>query len=56
MQYRLATSGALTATEFENTDLKEIEWFYGRLAKQRQDEHEQMMKTIHGQGYSEHPG
>lgn len=52
----MATNHVLTATEFENAELKEIEWLYGRLAKQKQDEHEQLMRTIHGQGYSEHPG
>jgi len=44
----------LTATEFENTDLKEIDWLFGRLKKHKQTERENMLKALHGESYSEH--
>jgi len=54
VQFRLAKESILTATEFENTDLKEIEWLYSRLIRYKQDEHEQIMKAMHGKDYTEH--
>jgi len=54
MQFRLSMDGILSATEFENTDLKEIEWLYGRLQKHKQMERESIKKAMHGDTYSEH--
>jgi len=54
MQFSLAYSGVLSKSEFEETDLKEAEWMFGRLIKLKQDERENMKKANLGKGYTEH--
>ena len=40
LQYHLKVS----VQDFENMDLKEIEWIYGRLIKEKRDENEAKKK------------
>ena len=54
MQFSLAYSGVLTKAEFEDTELKEVEWLFGRLVRLKQDERENAKKAVRGEGYSEH--
>jgi hypothetical protein len=44
MQFTLALGGVLSKSEFEETDLKEVEWMYGRFVKLKQDELEKHKK------------
>ena len=53
MQFSLGYSGVLSKSEFEETDLKEIEWTFGRLVKLKQDERENAKKAQLGKSYTE---
>ena len=53
MQFRLSYYKIMSISEHEELDLKEIDWFYGRLIKQTKDEHQDMMRSLHGKSYTE---
>lgn len=36
--------GALSQVEIESMDVKEIDWFYGRLIEKKREEHENVAK------------
>jgi len=38
VQFNLAYHNILSASEYDETDLKDIDWLYSRLAKQKQEE------------------
>lgn len=48
IQFNLAYYNVLTAKEFEESDRKEIDWLYSRLAKQKKDENKASMKQATG--------
>ena len=56
MQFRLAYHKIMSPSEFEAMHLTELEWMYGRLQRQKQDEHEVQMKQMMGNDYKEHNG
>jgi hypothetical protein len=48
MQFNLAYYNVLTAAEYDTTDVKDLDWLYGRLLKQKKDEAKVARKAITG--------
>ena len=48
VQFNLAYYNVLSASEYDETDLKDIDWLYSRLTKQKQDEAKMTKETLTG--------
>lgn len=52
-EFNLAYYLHLSIKDIEDMDLKEIEWLYGRLVKQKKDEFRMRYKEVTGKDYIE---
>ena len=48
MKFSLVYNTSMTLKDCNSTDLKEIEWMYGRLVRQRKDERKVVQKESRG--------